>query len=194
MLQSKDINKISELKNGFTHRWLEPDFILGSLKCFSFSGLCKCLDPFKVRGYSFEAIFSILISAGFIGTGTVNSMLNSYIGKHIEARKDTFYRLKNNPSICWRLVLWLFATKFMKTAEEYGEKTGSVKCIVFDDTLLAKTGRCIEKVSRVWDHVTGRFILGFKMLLMGYWDGTSFIPVVFLCTGKREGTKKSPLV
>ncbi len=27
MLQSKDINKISELKNGFTHRWREPDFI-----------------------------------------------------------------------------------------------------------------------------------------------------------------------
>ena len=92
-----------------------------------------------MRGYSFEAIFSIFISAGFIGAGTVNSMLNSYIGKHIEARKDTFYRLKNNPSICWRLVLWLFAAKFRKTVEEYGEKTDSVKCIVFDDTLLAKT-------------------------------------------------------
>ena len=118
MLQSKDINKISELKNGFTYRWLEPDFILGSLKCFSFSGFCKCLAPFKVRGYSFEAIFSILISAGFIDAGTVNSMLNSYMGKHIEARKDTFYRLKNNPSICWRLVLWLFAAKFRKTVEE----------------------------------------------------------------------------
>jgi len=192
MLQSKDINKISELKNGFTHRWLEPDFILGSLKCFSFSGLCKCLDPFKVRGYSFEAIFSILISAGFIGASTINSMLNSYIGKHIEVRKDTFYRLKNNPSICWRLVLWLFATKFRKTAEEYGEKTDSVKCIVFDDTLLAKTGRCIEKVSRVWDHVTGRFILGFKMLLMGYWDGTSFIPVDFSLHREKGRNKEKP--
>ena len=192
MLQSKDINKISELKNGFTHRWLEPDFILGSLKCFSFSCLCKCLDPFKVRGYSFEAIFSILISAGFIGASTVNSMLNSYVGKHIEARKDTFYRLKNNPSICWRLVLWLFATKFRKTVEEHGEKDGSVKCIVFDDTLLAKTGRYIEKVSRVWDHVTGRFILGFKMLLMGYWDGTSFIPVDFSLHREKGRNKEKP--
>jgi len=35
MLQSKDIKKISELKNGFTPDWLEPDFILRSLKCFS---------------------------------------------------------------------------------------------------------------------------------------------------------------
>ena len=145
-----------------------------------------------MRGYSFEAIFSILISAGFIGAGTVNSMLNSYIGQHIEARKDTFYRLKNNPSICWRLVLWLFATKFRKTVEEYGEKSGSVKCIVFDDTLLAKTGRCIEKVSRVWDHVTGRFILGFKMLLMGYWDGTSFIPVDFSLHREKGRNKENP--
>jgi len=40
MLQSKDINKIAELKNGFTPRWLEPDFILSSLKCFSFSAVC----------------------------------------------------------------------------------------------------------------------------------------------------------
>jgi len=192
MLQSKDINKISELKNGFTHRWLEPDFILGSLKCFSFSGLCKCLDPFKMRGYSFEAIFSILISVGFIGTYTVNSMLNSYIGQHIKARKDAFYRLKNNPSICWRLVLWLFATKFKKCTEEYGEKTGFIKCLVFDDTLLAKTGRYIEKVSRVWDHVTGRFILGFKMLLMGYWDGTSFIPVDFSLHREKGRNKEKP--
>ena len=114
------------------------------------------------------------------------------MGQHIEARKDTFYRLKNNPSICWRLVLWLFATKFRKTAEEYGEKTDSVKCIVFDDTLLAKTGRCIEKVSRVWDHVTGRFILGFKMLLMGYWDGTSFIPVDFSLHREKGRNKEKP--
>jgi predicted nucleic acid-binding Zn finger protein len=145
-----------------------------------------------MRGYSFEAIFSILISSGFVGASTVNSMLNGYIGRHIEARKDTFYRLKNNPSICWRLVLWLFATKFRKCTEEQGEKSGSVKCIVFDDTLLEKTGRCIEKVSRVWDHVTGRFILGFKMLLMGYWDGTSFIPVDFSLHREKGRNKEKP--
>jgi len=166
MLRSKDIKKISELKNGFTHSWLEPDFILGSLKCFSFSGLCKCLNPFKMRGYSFEAIFSILISSVFVGSYTVNSMLSSYIGKHIEAWKDTFYRLKNNPSISWRMVLWLFASKFRKTTDEHCEKTDGVKCIIFDDTILKKSGRCIEKVSRVWDHVSERFVLGFKMLLM----------------------------
>jgi len=53
-----------------------------------------------MRGYIFEAISSILISSGFTGASTVNFMLNSYIGKLIEARKEKFLRLKNNPSIC----------------------------------------------------------------------------------------------
>lgn len=37
----------------------------------------------------------------------------------------------------------------------------------------------MEKVSRMFDHVSKRFLLGFKLLTMGYWDGTSFIPLDF---------------
>jgi len=95
MLQSKDINKIAELKNGFTSRWLEPDFILSSLKSFSFSAVCKCLATLKQRGYSFESIFSILISLPFLGLPTVHSFTGSVLAEHIQAGRDVFYRLKN---------------------------------------------------------------------------------------------------
>ena len=99
---------------------------------------------------------------------------------HIEARKDAFYRLKNNPGICWRMILWLFSSKFIKLADENGERDrNAVRCIVFDDSTLPKTGRYIEKVSRVWDHVLNRCILGYKLLAMGYWDRVSFIPLDF---------------
>jgi predicted nucleic acid-binding Zn finger protein len=180
MLQSKDINKISELKNGFTHRWLEPDFIFSSLKCFSFSALCKCLNPLKLRGYSFESIFSCLICLPFLGLKTVHSMTGSMLASHIEARKDAFYRLKNNPGICWRMILWLFASKFIKLANTGGKSDSDVlRCLIFDDSTLPKTGRYIEKVSRVWDHVLNQCILGYKLLVMGYWDGCSFIPLDF---------------
>ncbi|MFV0310925.1 MAG: hypothetical protein ACK5KN_04665, partial [Dysgonomonas sp.] len=99
MLQSKDINKIRELKNGFTPMWLEPEFILSSLKCFSFSSLFKCTSEIKVRGYSFQMLFTILISLPFIGATTVNTMVNGLVKHQIEAGKDTFYRLKNNAGI-----------------------------------------------------------------------------------------------
>ena len=193
MLQSKDINKIRELKNGFTHSWLEPEFILSSLKCFSFSKLCGCLSPIKMRGYSFESVFTILVSLPFIGAASVNSMVNGFVKHHVEAGKDTFYRLKNNPGICWRLVLWLFAAKFKKLAETRGSGTGHVRCMVFDDTVITKTGKLIEKVSRVWDHVSQSYRLGFKLLLMGI--GTAFLlsRSIFHTTGRRAKTKKSPL-
>ena len=181
MLHNKGIKNISELKNGFTHTLVEPDFVQCSLKSFSFSSICSCLNPLKVKGYSIEVILSILISLPFIGAGTVHSMLGQFINKQVEAGKDVFYRLKNNPSVCWRLVLWLFAHKFLDIIrlQTSPANQAGVKCLIFDDSVLHKTGRYIEKISRVWDHVSNRYTLGFKLLLMGYWDGTSFLPVDF---------------
>ena len=193
MLQSKDINKISELKNGFTHRWLEPDFIFRSLKSFSFSAVCKCLNPLKHKGYSFESIFSCLICLPFLGLKTIHSMTGSILASHIEARKDAFYRLKNNPGICWRMILWLFGMKFIKLVVSQGENiSGAIKCLVLDDSDLAKTGRYIEKISRIFDHVSKRYILGFKLLAMGYWDGVSFIPLDFSLHRERGSNADKP--
>lgn len=192
MLQSKDINKIWELKTGFTHRWLEPEFILSSLKSFSFSDLCNCISPVKVRGYSFQAIFTILVSLPFIGAASVNSMVNGFVKHQIEAGKDSFYRLKNNPDICWRLILWLFAAKFKKLTESGSNNTNAIRCMIFDDTVLVKTGKAIEKISRVWDHVTNRWQLGFKLLLIGYWDGVSFIPLDFSFHREKGTNKEKP--
>jgi len=193
MLQNKGINKISELKNGFTPRWLEPDFILSSLKCFSFSSLCKCLNPLKQRGYSFEMIFSSLICLPFLRLKTIHSFTESMLSNHIEARKDTFYRLKNNPGTCWRNILWLFSIKFIKLANENGTRdSNAVRCLIFDDSTLPKSGRYLEKVSRVWDHVLNRCILGYKLLAMGYWDGTSFIPLDFSLHRERGKNANKP--
>jgi len=193
MLQSKDINKISELKNGFTPRWLEPDFILSSLKCFSFSALCKCLAPLKQRGYSFESIFSCLICLPFLGLQTIHSFTGSVMAEHIEARKDVFYRLKNNVMICWRMILWLFGLKCIKLIAAQGKNNiDALKCLILDDSDLAKTGRYIEKVSRIFDHVSRRYILGFKLLAMGYWDGVSFIPLDFSLHRERGSNADKP--
>ena len=63
-------------------------------------------------------IFSILISLPFVGVKNVNRLTNSVMYNYIEAKKDVFYRLKNNTDICWRMILWLFAVKFRKRVEQ----------------------------------------------------------------------------
>jgi hypothetical protein len=186
MLQYKDINKLSELKNGFTHSWVEPDFIFRSLKCFSFSGMNKELSLLKTKGYGFDWIMSMLITMPFIGVKTVNGLSTL-----VQARKDVFYRIKNNSSISWRYILWLFAVKFNKIAnQEYDNER--VKCLIFDDSTLQKTGKLIEKASYIWDHVQHKCVIGFKFLLMGYWDGTSFIPLDFSLHREEGQNKEKP--
>jgi len=55
--------------------------------------------------------------------------------------------------------------------------------------MLPKAGRYIEKVSRMFDHVSKRFILGYKLLVMGYWDGSSLIPLDFSLHRERGRNK-----
>ncbi len=80
----------------------------------------------------------------------------------------------------------MFSMKFTKLViSQASTDADTPKCLIFDDSMIEKTGRYIENVSRMFDHVTKRFVLGFKLLTMGYWDGTSFIPLDFSL--HREG-------
>ncbi|MBN2862857.1 MAG: transposase [Bacteroidales bacterium] len=123
----------------------------------------------------------------------MHSFTGSAIAAHIEARKDVFYRLKNNVKICWRMIHWMFALKFIKLALSQGENNDdTIKCAIIDDSMLHKTGRYIEKISRMFDHVSQRFALGYKLLTMGYWDGTSFIPLDFSLHREKGKNKEKP--
>ena len=111
---------------------------------------------------------------------TVNSYLNSPTGEGSSMGKDVFYRLKNSPFICWRMLMWYFVHRFLKvTSNEKDVGDTSSRCLIFDDTTLSKTGKSIEKIGKVWDHVTNRYMLGFKLMVMMYWDGKSSIPLDF---------------
>jgi hypothetical protein len=83
--------------------------------------------------------------------------------------------------------------KCIKLAKASGERVNdAVKCLIVDDSNLPKTGRYIEKISRVWDHVSNRCILGYKLLAMGYWDRTSFIPLDFSLHRERGKNVEKP--
>jgi len=194
MLHNKDINKIAELKNDFTPEGVDPDFIKSSLKCFSFSELCNCLKPLKIKGYSIVDLLTILISMTFEGVSTVSSMYASYIHSQPQAQKDAFYRLKNNPMINWRLILMLFVNKFLKIIDKNSNNrtNKTPKCLIFDDTLLPKTGLLTECISYVHDHISKRFVPGFKLLLAGYWDGTSLLPADFSIHREQGKNKVKP--
>jgi IS4 transposase len=101
---------------------------------------------------------------------------------------------KNDENINWRTLLLLHAKRFMYlTTKNIHLRGGGVTAFIFDDSLLEKTGKKTERVSVVNDHVSKRFILGYKLLVCGFWDGKSFIPLDF-SLHREKGRRQEGLI
>jgi len=143
---------------------------------FSSSKLCKLLDSYKDKGRSVTAtLFDLLLMT------ITNQSVRMYVAADTsEAAKDTYYRLKNDPRINWRAMMFIFIHRFLSLVPQtIDESSEDLHCLIIDDTSCFKRGKYIEGISKVFDHVYHRYCLGFKGLIMGYCDSKSFIPVDF---------------
>jgi|SRR5271157_3047948 len=143
---------------------------------FKTAKLKKHMDSFKEKGFSVTAtLFDLLIMT------ITNQSVKMYVsGDSADAAKDTFYRMKNDPRIDWRMVMFLFVNRFLSLVNKAtSEPSDELRYLIIDDTSCFKRGKFIEGISKVFDHVYHRYCLGFKGLIMGYCDSRSFIPVDF---------------
>mgnify|MGYP000260235544 CR=1 FL=1 len=99
------------------------------------------------------------------------------IGTCCHQGKDTFYRYLNTPTTSWRKLLYRITLSFIRVcaSQKSDQSTSGPRCLIFDDTLLPKTGKKAEGITKVYDHVVGKMRLGYKLLGMVYFDGTSSI-------------------
>jgi len=191
MLRDKGTKKIEEIKTDFNPERFDEEKITGIFKALKMSESLKEFNNLKQSGYSVKAILSLLLVMAVTGQKTVSSSLSSLSEQGISIGKDVFYRLKNNENICWRRILWHIVMKFIQItlSTALPDEPDKPHCLIFDDTTVKKSGKKMEKLGRVWDHVEQRSILGFKILVMLYWDGKSFIPADFSIhreKGKKE--------
>ena len=194
MLQDKYINNLHEMKDFFTRGEKASDTILDFYRNFINAGLSKEINSTKKRGYRGKDIFLELLLLPFLMVSSIRVLVLSGINKITDAEKDVYYRFKNRSDIDWRNLHRNIAKRFIKLSKEQDESlTGSVKCLIADDTLINKRGRKIEFIGKVYDHaVQHGMVLGFKMLLLGLWDGKSFIPLDFSIHSEKGKNKSRP--
>ena len=134
----------------------------------------------KRSGYNVKQVLSLLLVMVVTAHKTVLSSLSHLHENGITIGKDVFYRLKNNDNVCWRQILWYLGMRFIRVTKSK-DTTDEQKphYLIFDDTTIEKSGKKMEYLGRVWDHVKQRSLLGFKILVMLYWDGKSSIPLDF---------------
>lgn len=171
---STKIHDLSELANVIGTKEKVNNGIYDFAKCFRIDQLLQSFSHLKEQGYCF---LSVIIKLILIRLGGMNI---SSEGKTLSKTMDdnTLYRLMNNADIDWRKMLMSFALQFIRIVKRHGEmRKDALLCFIVDDTLLEKTGKIIEGISKVNDHVKGGFLWGFKMLSLGYYDGKMLIPV-----------------
>jgi hypothetical protein len=199
MLQDKVTAKISELQTNFSSNSMEVSNILQTFRAMKLSESFSEFNHMKTEGYSFKLVLSLLIWMIVHSRSTVNSSLSSLSERGIRLGKDVYYRFKNSEKIVWRRILWYIAAKFLIETQKDEAKSSifqkgkkKYRCLIFDDTLLEKTGKKIEKIGRVFDHVEKRMVLGFKLLVGLYYDGVSAIPLDFSLSRERGKRTDKP--
>ena len=179
MLQDKDIAKIQEIETFFSESWTQVDFFSKQIELFHFSKASMIFNSIKKSGVSIWDILKLLLIIPFSNVDTINSLYTTKSAPKTDGAKDTYYRLLANQKINWRSILFLFVKRYLKLESKFTQPENITKCLIFDDTVIAKTGKAIEGVSKMHNHVTQRYIFGFKLLVAGYWNGSVFIPVDF---------------
>ena len=185
MLSDKSTVKISELQEKFSSDHLKSSNIFQTLKSLKLSANFAEFNFLKKQGYGFHIILTSLIWMTVRSHNTVNSSLSELSDNGISIKKDVYYRQKNSEKVCWRRILWYLVSKFIQQTRKNDENTAKEaskrkpRCLIFDDTLLEKTGNKIEKIGKIYDHTKQRMVLGFKLLAGLYFDGISAIPVDF---------------
>jgi hypothetical protein len=191
MLRDKGKKCIEEIKTDFHPERFSEEKVTGIFKALKITESLSEFNFIKKSGYKVKLVLSLLLVMVVTGNKTVLSSLPKLYEQGITTGKDVFYRLKNNEHVGWRRILWHIVMKFIRITESstLADEPDKPHCLIFDDTTLEKSGKKMEKMGRVWEHVKQRSVLGFKLLVMLYWDGKSSIPLDFSLhreKGKKE--------
>ena len=117
------------------------------------------------------------------------------------AGKNKYYRLLENAGYNWcsfilNVSLTVFSIMLEVSSKSSISNEKPVKkpesFFVVDDSLVQVSGKLIESASYLYDHVSGKTVLGFQKLVLGIFNGSRFLPICnHLCNGKTKPKAKS---
>lgn len=157
------------------------------IKVFNFQKICLDTGFIKESGYELLEVITVTIMMPLMMLKSVNAFFDSRYKNITKMKKDVIYRLKNNEKMNWRKLQYGVCKKFVKLTNKSKEVVPNSAFIV-DDTSNIKTGKTIENISIVHNHTSTQksFYLGFKTLVLGYFDGKVMIPVDYSMHSEKK--------
>jgi hypothetical protein len=149
--------------------------------------LLKQSNFFKATGFTCLEVFRFLFSLVFTHKNLYQT-LQKTDSTHAPG-KDTVYRFLNCPRYHWWRFLLLLSSRLIHSTLIPLTGTERENVLIFDDSLYSRArSRAVELLAKVYDHTTGKYVRGFRMLTLGWFDGNTFVP---LCFSLLSSTKKN---
>lgn len=130
---------------------------------------------YKESGVQCVIILKTLFSLVFQG----KNLYRTLALQELPFRKNTAYRFLNDSRFNWEKLLQLIMTRLILFIDSLtGENRQSV--LIFDDSLFSRNrSKKVELLAKVFDHTSHKYCKGFRMLTMGWSDGSTFMPISF---------------
>jgi hypothetical protein len=154
---------------------------------FSISRLMKKSNFYKEGGIQCVVVLKEIFGLVFSGKNLFRTLKMN--PDDISFKKNTAYRFLNSSTFNWARLLLLLVTLIIEGINRLTSED-RVSVLIVDDSLYDRNrSKKVELLSRVFDHTTRKFVKGFKMLTIGWSDGTTFLPVAFSLLSSRHEKK-----
>ena len=154
---------------------------------FSVGTLLNRFGIKKLKGASPLAIFEAIFMLAFRGQNFYRGIvLNEQLG----FQKDVAYDLLENPRYNWRRFLLKLAMKIISVLELLTSEEREKVLIVDDSDYDRARSKKVELLAKIFDHNSGRYLKGFKLLTLGWGDGVTFMPLDFILRSSAKAANR----
>ena len=116
--------------------------------------------------------------------------MNLIIGRNTpDFAKDTAYRFMKMIQINWIPFTTTLSARIIRDAILPLDSEERAKVLIIDDSFFERNrSKKVELLAKVYDHAKHKYLFGFRMLTLGWSDGSTFLPVnsVLLSTENRK--------
>ena len=145
-------------------------------KRFHISSALKASNAYKKNGIPVIEVFQYLFLLIFSNRSMYMSLIT---GRNTPGfAKDTVYRFMKMLQINWMRFTTLLASRIIRDAIVPLDSEDRANVLIIDDSMFERNrSKKVELLAKAYDHANHRYRFGFRMLTLGWSDGSSFLPV-----------------
>ena len=154
---------------------------------FHVSSALKASNAYKKKGVPVMEIFQYLFLLIFSNR---SMYMNLITGRNTpDFAKDTVYRFMKMIQINWIRFTTILSARIIRDAIFPLDSEERANVFIIDDSMFERNrSKKAELLAKVYDHANHKYLFGFRMLTLGWSDGSSFLPVnsILLSTENRK--------